>query len=67
MLPTFILIRASTSGKKWKDQLLVFVEEELSCSSHYAADGIDSLMVPKEETYISIYPTTIILLHNTTS
>lgn len=39
------------TGKKWKDQLAVFVEEELSCSSHYATDGIDSLMAKKEETY----------------
>lgn len=39
------------AGKKWKDQLAVFVEEELSCSSHYATDGIDSLMAKEEETY----------------
>lgn len=45
----------------------MFVEEELSCSSHYATDGIDSLMAKKEETYISIYTATVILLHSITS
>lgn len=54
------------AGKKWKDQLPVFVEEELSCSSHYATDGVDSLMAKEEEAH-PVYPATVSALHNITS
>lgn len=39
----------------------------LSCSSHYATDGIDSLMATKEETHIPIHPATVLSLHNSVS
>lgn len=43
----------------------MFVEEELSCSSRYATDGMDSLMAEKEETYIPVHPAAARSLHDT--